>query len=79
MGQRQRHREDFQAESPVESQRLRDTLPAHEEKCRLLTADGDHRDDRHVGGERQSNESFVTRELDLMAVPRRPVRFPVAA
>ena len=58
---------------------LRQPGAAAEEERRLLAADGDDRDDRHAGVERQPDEALAAGEVDPVALPGGPVHLPVAA
>ena len=78
-GQRQRDRQHLEAKQPVEGQQPGQALAAGEEQRRLLAADRDDRDDRHILLERQADEALAAVEVDAVALPARPVDLVVAA
>ena len=75
---RDRNRQDLQAEQPVDSEQARQAVAAAQEECRLLSADRDDRDDRHVLLERKADVALAATEVDLVRIPARAVDFEVA-
>ena len=76
---RDRDRQDLQAEKLVDPQEAGEALAAGEEQRRLLTADRNERDHRHVVVESQPDPALATIEVDLGRVPGGAVNLVVAA